>query len=53
LTLKGFDHQLTTSGTWSGIAIVVMYAGVGLVVARRATTPTRPWPRSQHGSKTP
>jgi hypothetical protein len=35
LTLKGFDHQLTTSGTWSGIAIVVMYAGVGLVVARR------------------
>jgi two-component system NarL family sensor kinase len=35
LTLKGFDHQLTTSGTWSGIAIVVMYAGVGVVVARR------------------
>ena len=35
LTLKGFDHQLTTSGTWSGIAIVVMYAGVGLAVARR------------------
>jgi len=35
LTLKGFDHQLTTTGTWSGIAIVVMYAGVGLVVARR------------------
>jgi hypothetical protein len=34
-TLKGFDHQLTGSGTWSGIAIVVMYAGVGLVVARR------------------
>ena len=35
LTLKGFDHQLSGSGTWSGIAIVVMYAGVGLVVARR------------------
>ena len=35
LTLKGFDHQLTTTGTWSGIVIVVMYAGVGLVVARR------------------
>ena len=35
LTLKGFDHQLTTSGTWSGIAIVMTYAGVGLVVARR------------------
>jgi hypothetical protein len=35
LTLKGFDHQLTTSGTGSGIAIVLMYAGVGLVVARR------------------
>jgi hypothetical protein len=34
-TLKGFAHQLTGSGTWSGIAIVVMYAGVGLVVARR------------------
>jgi hypothetical protein len=34
-TLKGFDHQLTGSGTWSGIAIVVMYAGVGVVVARR------------------
>jgi hypothetical protein len=34
-TLKGFDHQLTGSGTWSSIAIVVMYAGVGLVVARR------------------
>ncbi len=33
--LKGSDHQLTTSGTWSGIAIVAMYAGVGLVVARR------------------
>ena len=35
LTLKGFDHQLTGSGTWSSIAIVVTYAGVGLVVARR------------------
>jgi hypothetical protein len=35
LTLKGFAHQLTGSGTWSGIAIVVMYAGVGVVVARR------------------
>ena len=35
VTLKGFDHQLTTSGTWSGIAIVVMYAGAGLVMARR------------------
>jgi hypothetical protein len=35
LTLKGFDHQLTTSGTLSGVAIVLMYAGVGLVVARR------------------
>jgi hypothetical protein len=35
LTLKGLDHQLTGSGTWSGIAIVVMYAGVGVVVARR------------------
>src|ERR1700723_3031395 len=34
-TLKGFDHQLTGSGTWSGIAVVVMYAGVGFVVARR------------------
>jgi len=34
-TLKGFDQQLTGSGTWSGIAIVVTYAGVGLVVARR------------------
>jgi len=35
LTLKGFDHQLSGSGTWSSIAIVVTYAGVGLVVARR------------------
>ena len=31
-TLQGFDHQLTTSGTWSGIGLVVMYAGVGLVL---------------------
>ena len=35
LVLKGFDHQLTTSGTGSGIFIVVMYAGVGLVITRR------------------
>jgi hypothetical protein len=35
LTLTGFDHQLTISGTGSGVAIVLMYAGVGLVVARR------------------
>jgi hypothetical protein len=35
LTLKGFDHQLTTSGTGWGFAIVLIYGGVGLVVARR------------------
>jgi hypothetical protein len=35
LTLAGFDHQLTISATGSGVAIVLMYAGVGLVVARR------------------
>src|SRR5580700_2893615 len=35
LTLKGFDHQLTTSGTGWGFAIVFIYGGVGLVVARR------------------
>jgi hypothetical protein len=35
LTLAGFDHQLTISSTGSGVAIVLMYAGVGLVVARR------------------
>ena len=34
-TLKGFDHQLKTSGTGSGVAVVLMYAGVGFVVARR------------------
>jgi hypothetical protein len=34
-TLKGFDHQLTTSGTGWGFAIVLIYGGVGLVVARR------------------
>jgi len=34
-TLKGFDHQLTTSGTGWGVAIVLIYGGVGLVVARR------------------
>src|ERR1700721_3870496 len=43
-TLKGFDHQLTTRGTWSGIAIVVMYAGVGLVVARRQPRNPIGWP---------
>jgi hypothetical protein len=35
LTLTGFDHQLTIRVTLSGVAIVLMYAGVGLVVARR------------------
>ena len=35
LTLTGFDHQLTIRITGSGVAIVLMYAGVGLVVARR------------------
>ena len=35
LTLTGFDHQLTVGVTGSGVAIVLMYAGVGLVVARR------------------
>ena len=35
LTLMGFDHQLTIRSTGSGVAIVLMYAGVGLVVARR------------------
>ncbi len=35
LTLTGFDHQLTIRITGSGAAIVLMYAGVGLVVARR------------------
>jgi hypothetical protein len=35
LTLTGFDHQLTISVTGAGVVIVLMYAGVGLVVARR------------------
>jgi hypothetical protein len=35
LTLTGFDHQLAISATGSGVVIVLMYAGVGLVVARR------------------
>ena len=35
LTLTGFDHQLTIRSAGSGVAIVLMYAGVGLVVARR------------------
>ena len=35
LTLTGFDHQLTIRITGSGIVIVLMYAGVGLLVARR------------------
>ena len=34
-TLKDFDHQLTTSGTGWGFAIILIYGGVGLVVARR------------------
>ena len=35
LTLAGFDHQLTIRVVGSGVAIVLMYAGVGFVVARR------------------
>jgi hypothetical protein len=34
-TLKGFDHQLTTSGTVWAFAVILVYGGVGLVVARR------------------
>jgi len=34
LTLMGLDHQLT-NGVWAGVAIVLAYAGVGIVVARR------------------
>jgi hypothetical protein len=33
-TLKGFDHQLTTSGTGWAFALILIYGGVGLVVAR-------------------
>jgi hypothetical protein len=35
LTLTGFDHQLTIRDTAVGVAIVLIYAGVGLIVARR------------------
>jgi len=35
LTLMGLDHQLTIRDVWAGVAIVLMYAGVGIVVARR------------------
>ncbi len=35
LTLTGFDHQLTIRDTAVGVAIVLMYAGVGFIVARR------------------
>lgn len=35
LTLTGFAHQLTIRDVGSGLVIVLIYAGVGIVVARR------------------